>query len=172
ACASKTIRSILSSVMLNPSIPVSHAALSTIARSMRNRESRFEYTARMHRVLQHIDDHLDEQLELDTLAAVANFSQFHFHRLFTAWMGETLGDYTRRRRLEVAAQRLVAQPPLPVLHVAMSIGFGSTEAFARAFKARFGSAPTVWQAAQVRNRAHLKSKFEQGAAPKIGRAHV
>src|SRR5207244_6882509 len=122
ACASKKIRTILSSVMLNPSIPVSHAALSTIARSMRNPESRFEYTARMHRVLQHIDDHLDEQLELDTLAAVANFSQFHFHRLFTAWMGETLGDYTRRRRLEVAAQRLVAQPRLPVLHVAMSIG--------------------------------------------------
>ena len=132
---------------------------------MRNPESRFEYTARMHRVLQHIDDHLDEQLELDTLAAVANFSQFHFHRLFTAWMGETLGDYTRRRRLEVAAQRLVAQPRLPVLHVAMSIGFGSTEAFARAFKARFGSAPTVWRDAQVRNRDQLKSKFDQGAAP-------
>lgn len=38
----------------------------------------------MHRVLQHVDDHLDQSLELDRLASVANFSSFHFHRLFTA----------------------------------------------------------------------------------------
>jgi len=53
----------------------------------------------MHRVLEHVERRLDEQLELDALARVANFSAFHFHRLFTAWMGETLGDYVRRRRL-------------------------------------------------------------------------
>ena len=77
----------------------------------------------MHRVLEHVDRHLDEQLELEVLASVANFSSFHFHRLFTAWMGETLGDYVRRRRLEMAAQRLIAQPRLPVLQVALSVGF-------------------------------------------------
>ena len=92
----------------------------------RRRESRTEYVARMHRVLEHIDRQLDEQLELDSLARVANFSPFHFHRLFTAWFGETLGDYVRRRRLEMAALRLVAQPRLPVLQVALSVGFGST----------------------------------------------
>src|SRR5256885_716112 len=40
----------------------------------------------MHRVLEHRERRLDEQLELDALARVANFSAFHFHRLFTAWM--------------------------------------------------------------------------------------
>jgi len=85
-------------------------------------------------VLEYIDRRLDDQLELDTLAKVANFSSFHFHRLFAAWFGETLGDYVRRRRLETAAFRLVAQPRLPVTQVALSVGFGSTEAFARAFK--------------------------------------
>ena len=115
----------------------------------------------MHRVVEHIDRHLDEQLELDTVARVANFSSFHFHRLFTAWMGETLGDYTRRRRLEAAALRLVAQPRVPVLQVALSVGFGSTEAFARAFKARFGSTPTSWRVLQVSNRDQLKSKLDQ-----------
>jgi AraC family transcriptional regulator len=124
----------------------------------------------MHRVLEHIDRHLDEQLELQTLASVANFSSFHFHRLFTAWMGETLGDYVRRRRLEVAAQRLIAQPRLPVLQVALSIGFGSTEAFGRAFKARFGSAPTAWRDAQVSNRDQLKSKADQ-ASERADRNH-
>jgi AraC family transcriptional regulator len=131
---------------------------------MPHRDSPTEYASRMHRVLEHIDRHLDEQLELEALASVANFSSFHFHRLFTAWMGETLGDYVRRRRLEVAAQRLIAQPRLPVLQVALSVGFGSNEAFGRAFKARFGSAPTAWRNAQVGNRDQLKSKADQALA--------
>lgn len=124
-------------------------------------DSRSEYVARMHRVLEYIDRHLDEQLELDTLARVANFSAFHFHRLFTAWMGETLGDYVRRRRLETAALRLVAQPRVPVLQVAFSVGFGSTEAFARAFKTRFRMTPSAWRASQRSKRDQLKSKLDQ-----------
>jgi AraC family transcriptional regulator len=107
----------------------------------------------MHRVLEHIDRHLDQELELQTLARVAHFSAFHFHRVFFAWMGETLGTYLRRRRLEIAASRLAGQPKLSILSVATSVGFGSTEAFARAFKARFGCTATEWRAgiAQHRN---------------------
>jgi AraC family transcriptional regulator len=106
----------------------------------------------MHRVLEHIDKHLDKALDLDVLAQVALFSPYHFHRLFSAWMGETLGDYLRRRRLEVAAMRLAAQPRLPVLEVSLSVGFGSAEAFARAFKARFGCSPTSWRMQQAEQR--------------------
>lgn len=118
----------------------------------------------MHRVLEHIDRQLDERLELETLARVANFSPFHFHRLFAAWMGETLGEYLRRRRLEVAAQRLVAQPRLSVLQVALSVGFGSAEAFTRAFKARFGESPSAWRSAEHRKRDQAKRKSDQAAA--------
>ena len=127
-------------------------------------DSRSEYATRIHRVLEHIDRHLDEPLELDRLARVANFSSFHFHRLFAAWMGETLGEYLRRRRLEVAALRLVAQPRLPVLQVALSVGFGSTEAFARAFKNRFDQTPSAWRSAQHRNRNQSKGKLDQALA--------
>src|SRR6266571_287841 len=137
---------------------------------MARRDSRSEYDARMHRVLEHIDRRLDQQLELDALARVANFSSFHFHRLFTAWFGETLGDYVRRRRLETAALRLVAQPRLPVLQVALSVGFGSTEAFARAFKARFGSTPSSWRVAERSNRNQLDRKLDQAFAAD-GRHH-
>ena len=76
---------------------------------MTSRNSRSEYERRMHRVVAHIDEHLDQPLDLQTLAEVAHFSPFHFHRLFSAWMGETLGDYLRRRRLEIAVMRLAAQ---------------------------------------------------------------
>lgn len=119
----------------------------------------------MHRVLEYIDRHLDEQLELETLAAVANFSAFHFHRLFAAWFGETLGEYVRRRRLETAAMRMVAQPRLAVTQVALSVGFGSTEAFARAFKARFGDTPTAWRHTQVRKRDQVNRNVDQAVPP-------
>ena len=117
----------------------------------------------MHRVLEFIDRHLDETLELDALASVANFSAFHFHRLFTAWMGETLGEFVRRRRLEVAAQRLAAQPRLAVTDVALGVGFGSTEAFSRAFKTRFGATPTAWRRSQVSNRDQVDRNHDQAA---------
>lgn len=111
-----------------------------------------EYSARMHRVLEHIDRHLDQDLELRAMARVAHFSAFHFHRVFFAWTGETLGAYLRRRRVEIAASRLAGQPRLTVLSVAMSVGFGSAEAFARAFKLRFGCTATAWRAGIERER--------------------
>jgi len=104
------------------------------------------YAQRMNKVLDHIDHHLDEPLELADLAEVAHFSPFHFHRVFAAWMGETLGDYLRRRRLDSAALRLAGDRTLPVLEVALAVGFGSGEAFARAFKQRFGCSPSAWRA--------------------------
>lgn len=116
---------------------------------MVSRNSRSEYERRMHRVIAHIDEHLDQALDLNALADVAHFSRFHFHRLFAAWMGETLGDYLRRRRLEIAAMRLAAQPRAAVLNIALSAGFGSAEAFSRAFRSRFGSSPTGWRAQQA-----------------------
>ena len=75
---------------------------------MQPRDSRSEYEKRMHRVLEHIDQHLDEPLNLEMLAEIAHFSSFHFHRLFSAWMGETLGDYLRRRRLRSPPLRLAS----------------------------------------------------------------
>ncbi len=119
-------------------------------------DSRIEYERRMHRVIEAIDRRLDQPLDLASLAAVAHFSPYHFHRLFAAWTGETLGDYLRRRRVEQAASRLASQPRLSVLQVALSVGFGSGEAFSRAFKARFGCAPSVW-----RSRPFPDSKRDQ-----------
>lgn len=121
------------------------------------------YERRLHRVVEHIDRHLDRALDLEELARVAHFSPFHFHRLFSAWMGETVGDYLRRRRLEVAAQRLIAQPKLGVLQAALGVGFGSAEAFAHAFKARFGCSATAWRR-EFRKNDQVVRKLDQARA--------
>jgi len=145
---------------------------------MSSRDSRSEYENRMHRVVEYIDRQLDQPLDLDTLAEVAHFSSFHFHRLFSAWMGETLGDYLRRRRVEVAAMRLAAQPRSTVLNIALSVGFGSAEAFARAFRNRFGSSPTAWRTRQAMQRiansnpGQVDSKISQASAARSAQHQV
>jgi len=104
-----------------------------------------EYARRMNRVLDFIDQHLDQPLELEQLAHVAHFSAFHFHRVFSGWLDETLADYLLRRRLVRGAARLAARPDISVLEIALSVGFGSGEAFARAFKRQFACTPTTWR---------------------------
>jgi AraC family transcriptional regulator len=119
----------------------------------------------MHRVTEYIDQHLDQFLDLETLAEVAHFSPFHFHRLFSALMGETLGAYLRRRRCEVAATRLLAQPRLSVLQIALDVGFGSAEAFTHAFGARFGCSPTSWRLKQAAERAAISNTDQANSNP-------
>lgn len=65
--------------------------------------SRIEYRSRINRVMDYIDQHLDQTLELKTIAEIANFSPFHFHRIFTFLIGETPIDYIQRIRVEKAA---------------------------------------------------------------------
>jgi AraC family transcriptional regulator len=121
---------------------------------------RAEYERRLHRVLAHIDTHLDESINLARLARVANFSVFHLHRIFSAHVGETLGSYLTRRRVEQAAARLASQPLLRILDVALAVGFGSAEAFARAFKKHFGCTPSQWKTRPVA-RWYKKDKIGQ-----------
>ena len=107
--------------------------------------SRNTYIARINRVIDHIDAHLAEPLDLETLSAVAHLSAFHFHRIFRTMTGETLGDWVRRRRLEVAARRLVTSPGIAASSIAFDVGFASPEVFTRAFRAHFQVTPGAWR---------------------------
>jgi AraC family transcriptional regulator len=107
--------------------------------------TRNSYVSRINRVIDHIDAHLDAPLDLQVLADVAHFSPWHFHRLFQAFTGETLADRVRRRRLEIAAIRLLALPPVTALSIALDVGFGSAEVFSRTFKNYFGVTPSAWR---------------------------
>ncbi len=118
--------------------------------------SRREYVARINRVIDHIEAHLAEELPLERLAKVACFSPYHFHRIFTAMMGESLHRFIRRLRLERAATQLVANPRTTVHEVAAKSGFSSPATFARAFKDAFGVSASAWRRAQERERAQLR----------------
>jgi AraC family transcriptional regulator len=107
-------------------------------------QTRADYHQRMLAVLLHIEAHLDEEIALDRLAAVAHFSPFHFHRIFRAMVGEPVKQYVRRLRLERAARRL-KHTAEPVTRVALRAGYDSHEGFTRAFAASFGRPPAQFR---------------------------
>jgi AraC family transcriptional regulator len=111
--------------------------------------TRREYAARMNRVVDHIQRHLNEPLELERVAAIACFSPFHFHRLFSAWMGETLQVFVHRLRLERAAQMLVFDKAKSVSEIAVECGFSSPGTFARAFKVAFGLPASEYRKSKI-----------------------
>jgi AraC family transcriptional regulator len=103
------------------------------------------YQARMRRMLDHIDRHLDGDLDLDTVSGVAAFSKFHFHRQFTATFGLSVHRYVQLARLKRASYQLAYGNAQSVTDIAMDAGYDAPDAFARAFRQRFGQSPSSFR---------------------------
>jgi AraC family transcriptional regulator len=104
-----------------------------------------EYIARINRVLDYIETNLAKPLTLEELAAVSCFSPFHFHRIFRAFVGETIGQHISRLRLEKAATLLFSTPEKSITTIALDCGFSSSATFARAFRETFGASASAWR---------------------------
>ncbi len=128
-----------------------------------------DYQERIRTVLDFIDGNLAEEMSVETLAAVACFSAFHFHRLFTAFMGESLNVYIRRLRLERAANLLKTFPDNSITGIALDSGFSSSAVFARSFKQHFGVSASQWRIDWGKNRKANskigKSESKSGKEP-------
>ncbi|NWB96232.1 AraC family transcriptional regulator [Pseudomonas gingeri] len=112
---------------------------------MSDMPNHFAYTKRFNAVLAYIDANLEGDLSVKTLSQVANFSVFHFHRQFTAFVGVPVSRYVQLMRLRRAAHSLAALSDLSVLEAALSAGFESPEAFSRAFRRAFGMTPSAFR---------------------------
>lgn len=120
-------------------------------------ETQKDHFERINRVLQYIHHNLHETIDLEGLARRSNYSIFHFHRIMSAHLGESLGAYIQRIRLEMAAS-LLRYSKLEVQDVAFQVGYESPAAFNKAFKRRFSVAPTVFRSS--------KTEFKQKYNPK------
>jgi AraC family transcriptional regulator len=96
---------------------------------------------RINRTLSYVDDHLGDPLDLATLARIAGFSRFHFHRVFTQVAGVPPQEYVKRRRLEMSFHLLSNDTTATVGRVAALLGFSSPSNLARSFRERYGFAP-------------------------------
>ncbi len=100
------------------------------------------YAEKFNRVFDYIDKHLDEDLSLDRLSRLANFSKYHFHRQFAQYAGISAARYIQLMRLKRASYRLVFSQGTRIIDIALEAGFENPESFSRAFKNTFGQTPS------------------------------
>ena len=98
---------------------------------------------RFQSILQHLEDHLNDPVTLDQLAAEAGLSKYYLIHLFQAETGYTVMDYLRRRRLEEALISL--KDGNRILDAALDAGYGSEQAFSRAVRRTFGQPPSAFR---------------------------
>ncbi|MBN3561190.1 AraC family transcriptional regulator [Aliamphritea spongicola] len=105
-----------------------------------------------------IEQHLYDKISVHEIAAASHYSTYHFSRMFKAMVGETPKEYLRKRRLTVAAKRLLSDEA-SILELAMDCQFDSQEAFTRAFKGLFNMTPAQYRKAQDPFRLLYKDQF-------------
>jgi len=99
-----------------------------------------EHTKRITSCIQFIDEHLDTDLSLETIAAVGSYSPFHFHRIFKYLTKETLKGYIVRKKMEKAAYFLITNKET-ITDIAYSLSFSSNSSFTKTFKKYYGLSP-------------------------------
>ncbi|HLY61466.1 MAG TPA: AraC family transcriptional regulator [Terriglobia bacterium] len=112
--------------------------------SSQKTQANSEYAQRINRVIDYLRRNLDRQVKLEELAKVACFSEFHFHRIFSAVSGETLNNFTNRLRLEKAA-RLLRYSGQSLTDIALDCGFSSSATFSRAFRSGYDTSPSQFR---------------------------
>lgn len=105
---------------------------------MRMMDNKQEYIARVNKVMDYLENHIDQPVNLEKLAQIACFSPYHFHRIFSVLTGETLNSFILRIRLEKASQLLQYHKKMTVGEIAQSCGFTSISLFSRTFRKHVG----------------------------------
>ena len=136
-------------------------AMSTGSVAGGNTRANSEYVQRIDRVIDYLRGNLDRPVKLAELADVACFSEFHFHRIFTAVSGETLNSFTNRLRLEKAA-RLLRYSRQSLTEIALDCGFSSSATFSRAFRSGYDTSPSQFRkSGEIKNSKICKELLPQ-----------
>ncbi|SNS95224.1 transcriptional regulator, AraC family [Anaerovirgula multivorans] len=102
------------------------------------------YYDQLEKAIIFIEQNLCEDIKVEAVAGVAGYSYFHFHRIFEAVLGETVGNYIRLRRLTSAAHDVIYTDKR-ILDIALAYRFDSQEAFSRAFKKLYKLTPREYR---------------------------
>ncbi len=102
------------------------------------------YIERVNKVIDYIEENLEEKIDLDELAEVSSFTKFHFHRIFYSFTNEPLYSFINRLRVERAAALLLNHKS-SITDIAFSCGFNDSATFSRAFKKHFKISASEWK---------------------------
>ncbi|WOD43185.1 AraC family transcriptional regulator [Hwangdonia lutea] len=102
------------------------------------------YEEKLNVIIEYIHNNLDSKIDIKTLAEISCFSPFHFHRISRALLGEPIGAYICRTRLETAA-KLIRYATSDMATIAYRVGFETPSSLSKAFKSHFGISPTEYR---------------------------
>src|SRR5690625_3331362 len=112
---------------------------------------------RWNEAIEAIEADLTDRVDVAALAHRATTSEYHFRRMFATLAGLPISEYVRRRRLTVATAEIL--DGATVLDTAIRFGYGSAEAFARAFRAMHGLTPSQARRPGAVLRSQSKLRF-------------
>lgn len=114
------------------------------------------------KIIDYIEDNLDDTLSLDEIAKEAGYSKFHLNRVFSEYVGCTIYKYIQMRRLTVAAEKLVYTEK-PITEIAYEANYNSQQSFTFAFRQLYGYPPQAYRAINVHipkfNKFRLKNNL-------------
>ncbi len=118
------------------------------------------YHPRIQRVCDYVQQHLNDEISLDTLSDLAAFSKYHFHRVFSAQVGVSISQYVLLCRLKRASFRLAFEHQKRIIDIAFEAGFERPEAFSKAFKRTFGQSPSEFRERPQWPQWHARFEFD------------
>ncbi|OUS00818.1 AraC family transcriptional regulator [Flavobacteriales bacterium 33_180_T64] len=102
------------------------------------------YEERLNSIMEYIHNNLDRKIDIKMLAEISHFSPFHFHRISRALLGEPIGAYISRTRVETAA-KMIRYTTLDIESIAYNVGFETPSSLSKKFKNHFGISPTMYR---------------------------
>ncbi|RKM62554.1 AraC family transcriptional regulator [Butyrivibrio sp. XB500-5] len=106
--------------------------------------SAFKNSISLSNVCTYLSENFTEDISLESVAAFAGFSKYHFERIFTEYTGMTFYQYLQKMRINYA-QTLLSNPELSITDISYQAGFASSTAFTRAFKKTTGYPPSKFR---------------------------
>ena len=134
-------------------------------------ETHNEYQKSLNRTIDFINNNLHTEINLNDLSRIAHISEYHFHRIFKAFIGEPIGRYLIRLRMEKAAQ-LLRFSDATLADIAEKTGYQSPFSLSKAFKKHFGITPSAFRNLETFFSSKMISKKSETSVkltPKIRR---
>ena len=116
-----------------------------------------EYHKSINKTIDYINVNFKNSIDLKSLARISNTSEFHFHRLFKAYIEEPIGSYITRQRIEKSAQ-ILQTTNCRLYEIAAKVGYQTSYSFSKAFKKHFGISPSAFR----KNETFFSSKVTIG----------
>lgn len=103
-----------------------------------------DYRRRVNLVVEYVREHLDSEMDVQTLAEISAFSPFHLHRIVRGYLGEPIGAFITRTRVETAA-KLLRYSDMAVSDIAYRVGYGTPSSLTKAFVKLMKISPTEYR---------------------------